>query len=223
MLAASAPAAQNDYVLSGTDSYVIGSYRAKVTFKGAESLEFVEQNGKRDLTASVHYSRTDATGTHARMIAMPLADESVDRSDSDPDYVSVLSQPLPVELYPDDLRTAARLHERVPFVSPSMFGAGNLTGFLEAATDPEHKDVVGLRFIARGKVTGTLHEHPGAVVTGVISLAGAAYYSSYSGHLIAIRDTISLDGSLQSGNVVTPVHIAFDRRIQSLEAAVALR
>lgn len=209
------PASRFGYAMSGSDQYEVGSYHTSTTFRGEQALTVTQRGGEKTFAVSVRYVRINGSDKHAATAAFAQREAGggavVDFSDQDPDYVSILSQPLSIELSSSDVATLASLRERVPMEFPSKIGEGELTGYFAPAAPAQGGDLVGVHFAARGKMAGPLPGHEEAFATGIVSLKGTAFYSVRSGRLVAIESSIRLDGNLEAHGDLIPVHIAFER------------
>ena len=104
---------------------------------------------------------------------------------------------------------------------PSRLTETDLSGYFERAAPIAGKPLVGLRFIAKQEMTGSLPDHPGETVTGTVTLTGNAYYSPRTGILDRIESRLSFDGQLQDGDTTMPVHMTYARIIRAIALLVA--
>ena len=216
-------AAPTTYVVSGSDAYRVGTSSGHVAFWGRQKLETFTRDGARFFRATVSYSRRDASGTHVKRASFlqetaPSFDgEFVDLVNRDPEYVSVLSQPLSIELRPEDVRELQSLRTRTNLEFPSNVDETNLLGHVERLRLPSKKGVLAFSFFATGTTNGPLPRHHELIVKGSITMSGVAYYEIRSGRLLAIQDGIQLRGRLYAGGKSpAPVAISYIRKIYVL-------
>ncbi len=226
MAATSAPN-QQKYDVSGNDSYQIGTTMPTTTigYMGAQRLT-VEQTGKqRRYTAEASYTRSDDNGkatVHARFV-QELTGEGAfeDRSDEDPDFLTVLNQPFAVQLDPTTLRDIRTMNHKIPFQAQSPLGGSILHGFLspQAGGKINGRSVVGVHFQAEGPMTGGLPQRPDTSIAGKVRMDGAAYYASDGALLLALDATLSIDGNLLNQRNSVPVRIIYRRKIRADDSA----
>jgi len=173
--------------------------------------------------AHARYTRIGPDGNdrgEADFVQIQLPDGSFeDRSDDDPDFLTILNQPFAVRLDAATLRDLRALRGRVPFSATSPLGAESvLRGFLRPGTGGpiSGRPTVAVRFEAEGTMNGPLPGDTTALVTGNIRMDGTAYYALESAMLMALRVTLTLDAQLaQSGTAAAvPLHIVYVRSIR---------
>jgi hypothetical protein len=222
-LALTAAAGQQHYAVFGEDTYKIGRVLGKthIVYSGTERLDVTSDASGERYEASVAYTRSDDSGRAAvrgHFVQEMLRDGSFeDRSDDDPDFLTILNQPFAVQL---DRRTFAdieHLHGTVPFVAASPLGGSHLSGHLSAAPEGlvHGRVVYGVRFVADGPMTGTLPDHPDALLAGTMHMNGTAYYAQDRELLLALDATLTIDGKLESGKDSIPVKIVYRRYIRA--------
>jgi hypothetical protein len=115
------------------------------------------------------------------------------------------------------LRDLEHLHGMVPFEAASPLGGAQLTGYLRSARsgDIDGQHVVGVRFEAHGPMSGSLPEHPTAVLQGTMRMNGTAYYAANGALLMALDATLTIEGKLRSGSNAVPVRIVYQRTIRA--------
>lgn len=220
-------AATNDrYIIAGTDRLRVGVEQVCVDYEGEGRLSLNSGDDGQTLTAATDYWRRDATGTHivhasfVQETAPSFGDEFLDANGRDPDYMTILSQPLAIELGSSELQALAQLSKRVRLEFPSRIGDGNLSGFLEHIRSRSVNSLIGLRFVARGPMRAPVPKRPAATMVGIVTLAGAGYYSSENGRLVAIYTTMTFDGSFRNRGHAIPVHVTYERQIETAMSAV---
>jgi hypothetical protein len=211
------------YGVAGEDTYRVGKAleATHITYRGVERLGIASDSEGRRYVADVNYTRLDDSGkasVHGRFVQELLRDGTFeDRGDDDPDFLTILNQPFAVQLDATTLRDLERLHGMVPFKAASPLGGSRLSGFLSSA--PRGKiqghPVVGVRFKADGPMTGTLPEHPDALLSGTMHMDGTAYYAESGALLLALDATLTIEGKLQSSGDSVPVRIVYHRAIRA--------
>lgn len=211
------------YGVSGEDTYRVGTALSAthITYNGVERLETVPNGPERRYVANVSYTRSDESGkasVHARFVQVLERDGTFDdRTDDDPDFLTILNQPFAVQLDATTLRDLKHLHGSVPFKAASPLGGTQLSGYLRSAPPGKVAGlaVVGVRFEAEGPMSGTLPEHPGALLSGRMHMDGTAYYAAHGALLLALDATLTIDGKLEAENVAVPVKIVYHRIIRA--------
>ena len=223
-LAALRPAAAAaQYHLAGADLYRIGETPviSRITYDGTESLTIARRGSGTRFVAEVECTRTDDEGSsteHARFVQDLLPDGSFeDRSDQDPDFLTVLNQPFAVELDAATIRDLRELHASAPFAAASPLGGGNLTGELRPGIVgllAGHR-AVGVHFQANGDVSGKLPDSSSTSINGRIHLNGTAYYDAHGALLLALDATLTVEGTLVEDHFASiPVQIVYRRVIK---------
>lgn len=195
-----------------------------MAFWGRQKLVTFTRDGAQFFRSTVSYSRRDASGTHAKgasflqQTAPNFDGEFVDLLNRDPDYVSVLSQPLSIELRPEDVRALLNLRSRTKLEFPSNVDENNLLGHIDRLLLPSKKSVLAFSFVATGTMNGPLPRDHQLVVRGLVTMSGIAYYEIRSGRLLEIDDGIQLRGRLYNpnGGKATPVAISYIRKIYAV-------
>ena len=228
MAATSAPSQQN-YDVSGNDTYRIGNAMpaATIAYSGAQRLT-VEQTGKdRRYTAEANYMRSDDAGkstAHARFVQDLTGNGSFqDRSDEDPDFLTILNQPFAVQLDTTTMRDLRTMRRAIPFQAESPLGGAMLHGYLRPRPAGEigGKSAIGVHFEAQGPMTGTLPAHPEDAIAGTIRMDGAAYYATNGALLLALDATLTITGTLVHQSDRVPVRIIYKRTIRADDSAAS--
>jgi hypothetical protein len=219
-LAAGVARADRIYVVRGDDSYSIGpatQNHADIFYAGTEHLSIVRSAGERRYVAEVTYTRTDEAGkaiVHARFVQdLESSGDFIDRTDDDPDFLTVLNQPFAVQLDPTTMEDLTKLHGSVPFKATSPLGGAQLRGLLRSTSAGivGGARAIGVRFQADGPMSGSLPEHPGAVLAGRMHIDGVAYYAATDALLVYLDATLTIEGSLQDDQNAIPVRIVYRR------------
>ncbi len=227
LMAATSAQNQQKYAVSGNDTYRVGTSLPNTTiaYNGSQRLT-VEQNGKnRRYTAEANYTRRDDSGkatVHARFVQDLTGDGTFqDRSDEDPDFLTVLNQPFAVQLDPTTMRDLRTMHRAIPFQAESPLGGSTLHGFLrpERAGRINGEPVVGVRFEADGPMRGGLPQHPEAAIDGRIRMDGSAYYATQGALLLGLDATLTITGKLVNQSDTVPVRIVYRRTIRADDSA----
>lgn len=215
--------ADQRYGVAGEDTYRIGRVvgETRITYHGIESLGIASDSQGERYVADVAYTRVDDGGkasVHGKFEQELLHDGTFeDRGDEDPDFLTILNQPFAVQLDVTTLRDLKRMQGTVPFAAASPLGGSRLEGYLRAAPPGkvDGRMVVGVRFEADGPMTGTLPQHPDALLSGTMHMDGTAYYAEQGALLLALDATLTIDGKLQSGKDSVPVKITYHRLIRA--------
>ena len=211
------------YGVVGEDTYRVGRTLGEthIVYRGVERLGIAPDSQGKRYIADANYTRLDESGkasVRAHFVQELRHDGTFeDRSDDDPDFLTILNQPFAVQLDATTLRDLKRLQGKVPFEAASPLGGSRLSGFLSSA-QPGKVDghaVVGVRFDAEGPMTGTLPEHPDALLSGTMHMDGTAFYAQTGALLLALDATLTIEGKLQSGNDSVPVRIVYHRVIRA--------
>lgn len=218
-----AAATGHNYAVTGEDTYSIGKAlsRTHIFYRGTEVLDVADNAQGRRYDAQAAYTRTDEAGTanaHAHFTQEMLRDGSFeDGSDDDPDFLTILNQPFAIQLDARTLTDIERLRGLVPFAAASPLGGSRLSGHLSAAPPGlvHGQSAIGVRFAAGGPMTGTLPDHPDALLSGTMRMNGTAYYGAQGALLLALDATLTIDGTLQDGKDSIPVKIVYRRFIKA--------
>ncbi|MEO9171129.1 MAG: hypothetical protein ABI278_08115 [Candidatus Aquilonibacter sp.] len=227
LIAASSGTSEQKYDVSGNDSFRIGTMMptTSIAYIGTQRLTIDRNGPARRYTAEATYRRSDDSGkavVHARFVQeLNRAGDFEDRSDGDPDFLTILNQPFAIQLDPTTMHDLRTMHGSIPFQAQSPFGGATLRGFLrpERAGRVSGQDVVGVRFEARGPMSGPMPQHPEASIAGTIIMDGTAYYATHSALLLALNATLSISGSLIDRSDEVPVKIVYKRSIRANDAA----
>lgn len=225
MVLATAGSARADqsYTVSGDDTYQVGNsaVATNIAYNGTQRLVVHRKGNERTFVAIANYTRTDQASRarlQARFVQLMAADGSFeDRSDEDPDFLTILNQTFAIQLDARTLRDVRALRGPVPFEATSPLGGAHLAGTLRpalAGTIHGHA-VVGVRFTATGPMTGTLPEHADAQLEGTIRMNGTAYYANRDALLLALDATLTIEGSLHDKGTDIPVRITYHRVIRA--------
>ncbi len=209
------------YSVAGDDLYRVGTAApTHIVYSGTQSLAVVRANGVTRFTALADCTRTDTAGAtteNARFVQDELSDGSFeDRTDGDPDFLTILNQPFAVRLDVATVRDLRELRAPVPFAAASPVGGGDLHGTLRPGVNGvlDGRRVVGVEFRADGFVNGPLREQ-NAKITGRIHLDGTAYYDVVQAMLLALDARLTIDGVLTGTHLsAVPVHIVYYRSIK---------
>jgi hypothetical protein len=227
-LALGAPAnADQSYVVSGNDRYQVGKndLQTSITYSGTEALSITRTDGIRRFTAHASYTRSDAAGTvpaQATFVQiMAPGGELRDRTDLDPDYLTVLNQPFAIELDASTLHDLLHLRGRLPFVFPAPMIGGNLRGYLERG-NVVHLGVrpaLAVDFDASGPMVGPLPDQDQMSIHGTMRMRGTAYYGVRGEPLLlALDETLTITGTLRDRSTTSPVTIVYKRSIKASDA-----
>lgn len=219
--------ADQRYTVAGDDRYRVGTTleSTDITYRGTERLSIAHRGTSRRYVSDITYTRSDPSGkavVHARFVQdMDRDGNFVDRSDEDPDFLSILNQPFAIQLDPVTMHDLQHLHGMVPFAAASPFGGAQLRGYLRSAPagDVSGVPAVGVRFEADGPMDGSLPSHPGAELAGTMHMNGTAYYAARGALLLELDATLTIDGSLRNGTAGVPVKITYRRTIAPVPAA----
>ena len=228
-LAAAAAADDQQYLVSGRDSFVIGGgdIQSEVSYKGTERLSISRRGRVSRYVAKVDYERSEqgATAPASADFVLDLlpTGAEVASADHDPDFLTVLNQPFSAKLDAKTLRDLRRLRGTAPFDFPSPFTGSVMRGHLRAlgiGILGAHQ-VVGVRFEAAARMNGTLADRPGLSLLGTIAMAGTAYYDLDSALLVALDATVTIAGNVSNRTSKDPVTIVYRRAIRSDDQARA--
>jgi hypothetical protein len=228
-LGAPARAADQRYLVSGRDSFVIGAgdIESEVQYRGTQRLTVTHRGKVSRYVAKVAYERNDqgaATSASADYVVDLLPNgDPLDAADHDPDYLTVLNQPFSAQLDPKTLRDLRDLHGSTPFDFPSPFTGsvihGRLTALGTGILGPHQ--VAGVRFEAAGPMKGRLPDRPGLSLVGTIAMSGSAYYDLDSALLVWLDATVTISGTVSNRESNDPVTIVYRRTIRSDDQARA--
>ena len=227
LLAAVRPAyADLQYRTTGEDVYRVESTGAvsRVSYSGTEHLSIAPEGKDVRFRAKAKYVR-DAPGSRttgeALFVQILRSDGSFDdRTNDDPDFLTILNQPFAVQLDAATLRDLRELRGRVPFDAASPIGPDDvLHGFLRPGVSGpiDGRPTVAVRFEAHGPMMGALPGHADTALTGSIRMDGTAYYALDDAVLLALDATLTIEARLRAkppGGTV-PVRITYRRSIRA--------
>ena len=222
--------ADQRYVISGSDRYRIGSsdLQTNITYSGTQQLTIRRDGKSTQFKAEAKYLRIDESGQvpgHANFVQiLTPAGELQDRTDGDPDYLTVLNQPFAIELDQQTLHDLLRLKGEVPFDFPAPVMGGTLRGFLRrgASERVASQPALAVSFDASGPMTGPLPDRASMTMRGKMRMRGTAYYATQGEPiLLALHETLTISGTLQNGSHNSPVTITYDRTIKAQPALPA--
>lgn len=223
MLAVPAAADQR-YLVSGNDSYQIGQgdLRTSIGYSGVQTLIIARENGSTRFTAQARYTRADDAGSvtaRATFVQeMTPQGELQDKTNLDPDYLTVLNQPFAIELDRSTLHDLLHLSGRVPFVFPAPMTGGTLRGYLERGTTGRvnGRPSLAAAFDASGPMVGPLPDHAEMSIVGTMRMSGTAYYALRGDPLLlALTESLTISGTLQDHGQSSPVKIVYKRSIKA--------
>jgi hypothetical protein len=215
--------AEQAYLVAGSDSFSIGAgdIQSEVQYAGTESLKVRRHGRTTRLVAHVTYTRSDGTASTSAsgdFVADVLpSGETLDSSDRDPDYLTVLNQPFAAQLDVATLADLRHLHGALPFDLPSPFTGSSLHGYLQhiPAGDIGSRPAVGVRFEAAGPMNGRLPDRPGLTLSGTIAMRGTAYYDGATALLLALDTVVTITGNVSNRSNKDPVTIVYSRTIRA--------
>jgi len=216
--------ADQGYSVSGEDRYAIGGsdLRTTIAYSGTQRLK-VKRNGQgTEFLAEVTYFKVEADGRvpgHA-VFAQLLkpSGELEDRSDSDPNYLTVLNQPFTIVLDAGTLNDLRHLDGRLPFEFPAPMAGGTLKGFLQRGKIGRvaTKSAISVNFSASGPMKGPLPDHDSMALSGTMRMHGTAYYALRGDpFLLALDETLTIGGTLTEAGHTSPVTIEYRRVIRA--------
>ena len=216
--------ADQRYVVSGNDRYRIGSadLQTHISYIGTQQLTVRRAGSRTQFRAEAKYVRIDESGsvpvraTFAQVLT-PQG-ELQDLTNADPDYLTVLNQPFAIELDQQTLRDLMHLRGRVPFDFPAPVMGGTLRGYLQRGTNGvvAARPALAVNFDAVGPMSGPLPDRTAMAMRGTMRMRGTAYYALQGEPiLLALRETLTISGTLQNGSRQSPVTITYDRAIKA--------
>ena len=224
--------ADQRYAVSGSDRYRIGSsdLQTNITYSGTQQLTISRAGKLTQFRADAKYLRIDDSGrvpSHAAFVQiMTPQGELQDRTDGDPDYLTVLNQPFAIELDAQTMRDLLRLNGEVPFEFPAPVMGGTLRGYLRRGANERvaAQSALAVNFDATGPMAGPLPDRASMTMRGSMRMRGTAYYAT-SGDplLLALRETLTISGTLQNGTHHSPVTIVYERTIKAQPAVLPSR
>ena len=220
--------ADQRYEVSGNDLYQVGEadLQTTISYTGTQQLVLKKEGAHTRLEARVQYTRTDAAGkvpAQASFVQeMSPAGELKDKSDSDPDYLTVLNQPFAAMVDGGTLHDLLHLHGDVPFTFPAPMIGGQLHGYLRrgAVSRVDNRPALAVDFDATGPMVGPLPDHSGMSISGKMRMRGTAYYAVHGpALLLALRETLTITGKLQQRTQSSPVKIEYQRMLRAQGSA----
>lgn len=221
---ASPAKADQRYVISGADRYRIGStdIETSISYSGTQQLTIRRSGKQTEFTALAKYVRSDQSGKvpgRASFVqVLTPGGDLQDRTDDDPDYVTVLNQPFAVELDAQTLHDLLHLQGRVPFGFPAPLMGGTLHGYLQRGPGAQigSQPALGVDFHATGPMEGPLPDRPAMTMRGTMRMDGRAYYALHGDPLLlALTETLTISGTLATGAHHSPVTIIYERTIKA--------
>jgi hypothetical protein len=221
-------AADQRYVVSGDDRYQIGQaeLQTSISYAGAQQLTVRKDGPQTRFIAQAHYTRADAAGKEPAQATfvqvMTPQGELRDKTDLDPDYLTVLNQPFAVELDQGTLHDLLHLQGRLPFSFPAPMIGGTLHGYLERGfvARVSSRPALAVDFDASGPMTGPLPEHADMSIAGTMRMRGTAYYAVRGeALLLALNETLTITGTLTDRGTTSPVTIVYRRTIKADNSA----
>jgi hypothetical protein len=216
--------ADQRYALSGTDRYRIGSsnLQSDISYSGTQQLTIRRNGTQSHFRAEATFIRSDDSGrvpgrATFEQILTP-AGELQDRSNGDPDYLTVLNQPFAIELDAQTLRDLLRLQGRLPFEFPAPVMGGTLHGYLRRGANERvaAQPALAVNFDASGPMAGPLPDRTALTMSGTMRMRGTAYYATEGDPiLLALNETLTISGTLKNGSHSSPVTITYDRTIKA--------
>jgi hypothetical protein len=211
-------------VVSGKDSFSIGAgdIQSEISYAGTESLRVTHRGRVTRMRAKVTYVRSDgaaSTPATGEFVADLLpSGETLDSSDRDPDYLTVLNQPFAAQLDRSTLADLRTLRGALPFDVPSPFTGSSLHGYLQHIPSGAigSRRSIGVRFEAAGPMKGQLPDRPGLTLAGTIAMRGTAYYDANSALLLALDTTVTITGNVSNRSNNDPVTIVYSRIIRTV-------
>src|SRR6202790_4679029 len=120
-------AADQRYLVSGRDSFVIGNgdIQSEVNYRGSQVLTVTRRGTTTRYVAKVSYVRDDqgaaSPATAAYVVDFSASGDQIASADHDPDYLTVLNQPFAAQLDAKTLNDLLTLRAPAPFDVPSPF------------------------------------------------------------------------------------------------------
>jgi hypothetical protein len=224
--------ADQRYVVTGSDRYRIGSsdLQTNITYTGSQQLTIRHDGKQTQFRAEAKYLRIDESGRIPSRAAfvqiMTPQGELQDRTDGDPDYLTVLNQPFAIELDQQTLHDLLRLNGEVPFDFPAPVMGGTLHGYLRRGANERvaAQNALAVKFDATGPMAGPLPDRASMTMRGTMRMRGTAYYAMQGNPLLlALSETLTISGTLQDGTHHSPVTITYERTIKAQPATMPSR
>jgi hypothetical protein len=216
-------AADQRYLVSGRDSFVIGNgdIQSEVNYRGSEVLTVTRRGNATRYVAKVSYVRNDqgaaSPATADFVVDFSAQGDQIASADHDPDYLTVLNQPFAAQLDAKTLGELRTLHAAAPFDVPSPFTGSTFHGRLErlGVGAIGARQAVGVRFEAGGPMRGSLPDRPGLTLVGGIVMLGTAYYDLQTARLLALDATVTISGTVSNRSNKDPVTIVYRRTLRA--------
>jgi hypothetical protein len=216
-------AADQHYLVSGRDSFIIGDgdIQSEVNYRGTQVLTVTRRGKTTRYAAKVSYVRDDqgaaspATATY--VIDFSARGDQIASADHDPDYLTVLNQPFAAQLDAKTLSGLRALRTIAPFDFPSPFTNTIFHGRLEriGVGMIGARQAIGVRFEAAGPMRGSLPDRPELKLVGGIVMSGSAYYDLETARLLALDATVTISGTVSNRSNKDPVTIVYRRTLRA--------
>ena len=221
--AGQARAADQRYLVSGRDSFVIGDgdIQSEVNYRGSQVLTVTRRGKTTRYAAKVSYVRDDqgaASPANADFtIEYSAHGDPIASADHDPDYLTVLNQPFSAQLDLKTLNDLRQLRATAPFDVPSPFTSTTFHGRLEriGVGTIGSRQALGVRFEAGGPMKGSLPDRPGLKLVGGIVMGGTAYYDLETAMLLSLDATVTISGTVSNRSSNDPVTIVYRRTLRA--------
>jgi hypothetical protein len=221
--AGQAMAADQRYLVSGRDSFVIGDgdIQSEVNYRGTQVLSVTRRGKTTRYSAKVSYVRDDqgaaSPATADYIVDFSARGDAVASADHDPDYLTVLNQPFAAQLDAKTLGELRQLRAPAPFDVPSPFSSTAFHGRLEriGIGTIGSRQALGVRFEAGGPMKGSLPDRPGLKLVGAIVMGGSAYYDLETALLLSLDATVTISGTVSNRASKDPVTIIYRRTLRA--------
>jgi hypothetical protein len=221
--AGQARAADQRYLVSGRDSFVIGDgdIQSEINYRGTQVLTVTQRGKTTRYVAKVSYVRDDqgaaSPATADYTVDYSARGAAIASADHDPDYLTVLNQPFAAQLDVKTLNELRRLRATAPFDVPSPFSNATFHGRLARVgigmIGP--RQALGVRFEAGGPMKGSLPDRPGLKLVGGIVMGGTAYYDLETARLLSLDATVTISGTISNRSSNDPVTIVYRRSLRA--------
>jgi len=216
-------AADQRYLVSGRDSFVIGDgdIQSEVDYRGSEVLTVTRRGNTTRYVAKASYVRNDqgasSPATADFVVDFSERGNQIASADHDPDYLTVLNQPFAAQLDAKTLADLRTLRAAAPFDVPSPFTGSTFHGRLEriGVGTIGSRQAVGVRFGAGGPMKGSLPDRPGLILTGGIVMEGTAYYDLHTARLLSLDARVTISGTVSNRSNKDPVTIVYQRTLRA--------
>jgi len=218
-----ARAADQRYLVSGRDSFVIGDgdIQSEVNYQGTQVLTVTRRGKTTRYSAKVVYVRDDqgaaSPATADYVLDLSARGNPIATADHDPDYLTVLNQPFAAQLDAKTLADLRQLRSTAPFDVPSPFTTKTFHGRLEriGIGTIGSRQALGVRFEAGGPMNGSLPDRPGLKLVGGIVMGGTAYYDLETALLLSLDATVTISGTVSNRASKDPVTIVYRRTLRA--------